>query len=95
MNTTSICKSLKFSELTSQVMELLVAQFAQDQIVIDEHEVCQKFDDFNITLSTSDATEKCILDVTDHSLHISPFKCMGEELGDFKIDINSSRSAED
>lgn len=76
-------------------MGLLVAHFAQDQINIDEHEVFQKFDNFNMTLSTSDATEKCILDVTDHSLHISPYKCMGDEIGDFKIDINSSRSAED
>ena len=93
MNITAICQTLEYSKLTTQVMELLVAQFAQDKINIDEHEVCEKYADFDMLLSTADAKEKCSLEINDYSLHICPFKSMGDDRGDFKLIIDSSRSA--
>lgn len=95
MNFTAICQTLQHSELTTQVMELLGTHFTQEQIKIDEHEVSQNYGDFDLNLSTTDAKEKCSLQVSSNSLHICPFKSMGDDRGDYMLSIDLSRSAEE
>lgn len=95
MNITAICQTLQYSELTTQVMALLVAQFNEELIKIDEHEVCQKYGAIDLTLSTPEAKEKCTLEVNDQSLYINPIKSMGDDRGDFKLNFDTSRSAEE
>lgn len=95
MNINTICKTLQLSSLTTEFMAKLVAQFAQEQITVADHEVCTKYGDFHITLSTADHLERCILSISDNRLHICPSKSLGGDSGDFNLHISDKQTADE
>lgn len=95
MNINAICQTLQLSSLTTEFMAKLVAQFAQDQITVVDQEVCSKYGDFHIILSTADQLERCNLSISDNLLHICPSKSLGGDSGDFNLHISDKQTADE
>lgn len=95
MNINSICQSLEISELTTEFMTKLVAQFAQDQITVADYEVCTNYGTFDMTLSTADQLEGCHLAISENLLHICPTKFLGDDRGDFKLNLSDKQTTDE
>lgn len=95
MNIISICKSLQFSNLSSEFLDKLVAQFSQDQITVADYEVCTEYGSFDITLSTADKFEGCHLAISDNFLHVHNTKCLGNDHGDFKLNLSDKQTPDE
>lgn len=95
MNINDICKSLQLSNLTTEFMAKLLANFVEDQIMVAEHEVCTKFGEFDITLSSVEMPNGCNLSISDNTLHIWPTKCLGDDRGDFKLILSEKQTIDE
>lgn len=95
MNIDSICQSLQLSHLTTEFMAKLVAQFTQYQITVADHEVCTQYGSFDITLRLADQFEGCNLAISDNFLHIRPTKYLGDDRGDFKLNLSDKQTSDE
>lgn len=95
MNIHDICQSLQLSTQITKFMSQLVAKLEAEQITIADHEVCTKFGEFDVTLSSTVKEEGCHLSFIDNQLHICPTDCLGDDQGDFRLNLSEKQSVDE